>query len=121
MDESGNELPRGQVVELLVRGDNVTPGYFQNETESKRVLRDSWLHTGDLAKIDEEGYLFIVDRQKDLIICGGFNIYPRDIEEILNAHEKVSEAAVVGLPDERMGEEVVACGCPKLKYGLPLN
>ncbi|RFU68367.1 class I adenylate-forming enzyme family protein [Bacillus sp. V59.32b] len=109
IDESGIELPRGQVGELLVRGENVTPGYFQNEEESKRVLKDSWLHTGDLAKIDEEGYLFIVDRKKDLIIRGGFNIYPRDVEEILNAHEKVSEVAVVGLPDESMGEEVVAC------------
>jgi long-chain acyl-CoA synthetase len=108
IDESGEELPTGQVGELLVRGENVTPGYFQNEAESKRVLKDSWLHTGDMAKIDEDGYLFIVDRKKDLIIRGGFNIYPRDIEEILNAHEKVSEAAVVGLPDERMGEEVGA-------------
>jgi long-chain acyl-CoA synthetase len=104
----GEEVPVGQIGELIVRGDNVTPGYFQNEEESRRVLRDKWLFTGDLARMDEDGYLYIVDRKKDLIIRGGFNVYPRDIEEILNAHNNVSEAAVVGVPDERMGEEIVA-------------
>lgn len=109
VDDDGNELPRGDVGELIVRGDSITPGYFQNVEETRRVLRDGWLFTGDMAKMDEDGYLFIVDRKKDLIIRGGFNLYPRDVEEILSTHEGVSEVAVVGVPDERMGEEMVAC------------
>jgi long-chain acyl-CoA synthetase len=109
VDESGEEVPPGEVGELIVRGDNVTPGYYQNAEESQRVLKDSWLYTGDMARVDDEGYLYIVDRKKDLIIRGGFNLYPRDVEEILNAHEDVEEVAVVGIPDERMGEEMVAC------------
>ncbi|MEH7334456.1 long-chain fatty acid--CoA ligase [Neobacillus drentensis] len=109
VNENGEELPIGDVGELIVRGDSVTPGYYQNQEESLRVLRDSWLYTGDMARIDDDGYVYIVDRKKDLIIRGGFNVYPRDVEEILNAHEQVFEAAVVGVPDERMGEEMVAC------------
>lgn len=105
----GEEVPAGEVGELIVSGDNVTPGYYQNEEETSRVLVNGWLHTGDLARADEDGYLYIVDRKKDLIIRGGFNVYPRDIEELLNGHEQVFEAAVVGIPDERMGEEIVAC------------
>ncbi|WP_413300443.1 long-chain fatty acid--CoA ligase [Bacillus sp. 1P10SD] len=109
VNEEGKELPTGEVGELIVRGDNVTPGYYQNIVESSRVLKEGWLYTGDMARIDDEGYVYIVDRKKDLIIRGGFNVYPRDVEEILNAHEQVFEAAVVGVPDERMGEEMVAC------------
>ncbi|HEY2421819.1 MAG TPA: AMP-binding protein [Neobacillus sp.] len=109
VNESGEEVPFGEVGELIVRGENVTPGYYLNQEESKRVLKDSWLFTGDMARVDEDGYVYIVDRKKDLIIRGGFNVYPRDVEEILNAHEEISEAAVVGIPDERMGEEMVAC------------
>ncbi|MGG3470632.1 long-chain fatty acid--CoA ligase [Neobacillus pocheonensis] len=109
VNENGEELPLGKVGELVVRGDNVTPGYYQNPEESMRVLKDSWLYTGDMARMDDDGYVYIVDRKKDLIIRGGFNVYPRDVEEILNAHEQVLEVAVVGVPDERMGEEMVAC------------
>jgi long-chain acyl-CoA synthetase len=109
VNEKSEEVPIGVVGELLVRGDNVTPGYYQNDEESSRVLKDSWLYTGDMARVDDEGYVYIVDRKKDLIIRGGFNVYPRDVEEILAAHDGVSEAAVVGVPDERMGEEMVAC------------
>ncbi len=109
VDDNGDEVACGDVGELCVRGDNVTPGYYQNVEESRRVLIDSWLHTGDIARMDDEGYVYIVDRKKDLIIRGGFNVYPRDVEEILNAHEAVSEVAVVGVPDEKMGEEMVAC------------
>jgi long-chain acyl-CoA synthetase len=109
VDDNGNEVECGEVGELCVRGDNVTPGYYQNVEESSKVLIDSWLHTGDMARMDDEGYVYIVDRKKDLIIRGGFNIYPRDVEEILNSHETVSEVAVVGVPDEKMGEEMVAC------------
>ncbi|WP_462409731.1 class I adenylate-forming enzyme family protein [Neobacillus sp. Marseille-QA0830] len=109
VDDSGKEVPVGEVGELIVRGDNITPGYYQNVEETKRVLKDGWLYTGDMARLDDEGYLYIVDRKKDLIIRGGFNIYPRDVEELLNGHEDVLEAAVVGIPDARMGEEVIAC------------
>lgn len=109
VDENGQEVPVGEVGELLVQGDNVTPGYFRNEEETKKALRNGWLHTGDMAKVDEDGYLYIVDRKKDLIIRGGFNIYPRDLEELLVKHEAVLEAAVIGVPSERMGEEIVAC------------
>ena len=106
---NGEELPVGEVGELLVQGDNVTIGYFRNEEATKNALRNGWLHTGDLAKVDEDGYLFIVDRKKDLIIRGGFNIYPRDLEELLAKHEAVSEVAVIGIPSEAMGEEILAC------------
>ena len=109
VDETGHELPVGEVGELIVRGDNVTPGYFNNPVETRKILKDSWLYTGDMAKVDEEGYLYIVDRKKDLIIRGGFNLYPRDVEEVLNRHSAVLEVSVVGIPDERMGEEMVAC------------
>lgn len=109
VNDEGEELPRGEVGELIVRGTNVTPGYFQNEDETNRVLKDGWLFTGDMGRMDEDGYLYIVDRKKDLIIRGGFNLYPRDVEEILNTHGAVSEVAVIGIPDERMGEEMVAC------------
>ncbi|MFL0506199.1 class I adenylate-forming enzyme family protein [Ureibacillus sp. 179-F W5.1 NHS] len=109
VDEDGKELPAGEVGELLVQGDNVTPGYFRNEEATKKALQNGWLHTGDMAKVDEEGYLYIVDRKKDLIIRGGFNIYPRDLEELLVKHEAVLEAAVIGIPSERMGEEILAC------------
>ncbi|WHZ05371.1 AMP-binding protein [Neobacillus sp. YX16] len=109
VDDNGVEVACGVVGELCVRGENVTPGYYQNVEESRRVLIDSWLHTGDMARMDDEGYVYIVDRKKDLIIRGGFNVYPRDVEEILNAHATVSEVAVVGIPDEKMGEEMVAC------------
>jgi long-chain acyl-CoA synthetase len=109
VDENGDEVECGEVGELCVRGENVTPGYYQNVEESRRVLINSWLHTGDMARMDDEGYVYIVDRKKDLIIRGGFNVYPRDVEEILNSHETVAEVAVVGVPDEKMGEEMVAC------------
>ena len=108
IDEQGNPLAVGEVGELLVRGENITPGYFRNEEATEATLKGGWLHTGDMAKIDEDGYIFIVDRKKDLIIRGGFNIYPRDLEELLVSHEGVSEAAVIGVPSEEMGEEVVA-------------
>lgn len=109
VNEKGEELPPGEVGELLVQGDNVTPGYFRNEEATKQALRNGWLHTGDLAKVDEDGYLFIVDRKKDLIIRGGFNIYPRDLEELLAKHEAVLEVSVIGVPSEQMGEEILAC------------
>ena len=107
-DEAGNPLATGEVGELLVRGENITPGYYNNEEATRAALREGWLHTGDVARLDEDGYLYIVDRKKDLILRGGFNIYPRDLEELISRHPAVAEVAVVGVASERMGEEVVA-------------
>ncbi len=109
VDDRGREVPKGVIGEIILKGEHITPGYFQNEHKSVETIVDGWLHTGDLAQMDEEGYIYIVDRKKDLIIKNGFNIYPRDIEEVLSKHEGVIEAAVIGIPDERTGEEVLAC------------
>lgn len=109
IDENGNDVPRGEIGELIVKGDNISPGYYGLEEETKKAIRDGWLYTGDLVRMDEDGYLYIVDRKKDLVIRGGFNIYPRDVEEVIAKHEAVAEVAVIGVPDERMGEEMVAC------------
>lgn len=119
VDDAGNALPPGEVGELIVRGDNVTPGYHNNEEASRSALKDGWLYTGDLAKIDEDGYLYIVDRKKDLIIHGGFNIYPRDVEELLLRHPAVLDAAVIGVPAEGLGEDVAAFVV--LKSGQSVN
>jgi long-chain acyl-CoA synthetase len=106
----GNALPAGEphVGEIAVRGHNVMKGYFGRPEETAQTLRGGWLRTGDLGYRDFDGYLFIVDRKKDLVIRGGYNVYPREVEEILHAHPAVAEAAVIGRPDERLGEEVVA-------------
>lgn len=108
VDIDGNELPVGEVGELIVRGPNVMKGYYKMPEETAVAIRDGWLYTGDLAKQDEEGYFFIVDRKKDTIIVGGFNVYPREVEEVLYAHPNVVEAAVVGSPDSDFGEAVHA-------------
>ena len=83
-------------------------GYWGREEETAEAIKDGWFHTGDLAKIDEDGYFFIVDRKKDLIIRGGYNVYPREVEEALYEHESVAEVAVIGIPDDDLGEEVGA-------------
>ncbi len=108
IDENDMELPVGEVGELAVRGDNVMLGYFRQEEETKRTLRNGWLHTGDMAKKDEEGYIYIVDRKKDMVIVGGLNVYPREVEEIIYQYSKVKEAAVIGLEDKLRGEYVKA-------------
>ena len=94
--------------ELIIKGPQVMKGYYKNEEETRAVLRNGWLYTGDIAKMDEEGYFYIVDRKKDVIIVGGFNVYPREIEEILYQHPKVKDAAAVGVKDEIHGEVVKA-------------
>jgi long-chain acyl-CoA synthetase len=108
VDPDDKVLPAGEVGELVVQGPNVMKGYLNQPGASAEALRGGWLHTGDLAKIDEDGYVFIVDRKKDMILTGGFNIYPREVEEALYAHPSVSEAAVIGLPDEEKGELATA-------------
>jgi long-chain acyl-CoA synthetase len=108
VDDSGQDVPRGEVGEIVIRGHNVMKGYWQREDATEEAMRGGWFHTGDLAKVDDDGYFFIVDRKKDMIIRGGFNVYPREIEEVLYEHPAVAECAVVGIPDELMGEEVGA-------------
>lgn len=108
VDEEGNRLPAGSVGELIVSGPNISKGYYGNPEETGKVFRNGWLYTGDMARIDEDGYVFIVDRKKDVIIRGGLNIYPRDLEELLMSHPDVIDAGVVGVPSEKMGEEVAA-------------
>lgn len=105
---TGEELPDGSIGEIWLRGHVVMKGYFGNPAATAEALRDGWLRTGDLGYRDSDGYLFIVDRIKDLIIRGGYNVYPREVEEVLYGHPAVAEAAVIGQPDERLGEEVVA-------------
>lgn len=106
--ETGEDLPPNEKGELVISGPQVMKGYWKREEETDIALRDGWLHTGDIAIMDEEGFFFIVDRKKDMIISGGFNIYPRDVEEVLYKHPSVLEAVVVGLPDDYHGEIVKA-------------
>src|SRR5689334_20005627 len=109
-DTSGRPLPPGRehVGEIWIRGHNVMKGYLGRPEATAETLRGGWLHSGDLGYVDSDGFYFIVDRAKDLVIRGGYNVYPREIEEVLYAHPAISEAAVIGKPDERLGEEVVA-------------
>ena len=113
VDEHDTPLPMGEIGEVVARGPNIMKGYYNMPDETKAALQNGWLHTGDMGRFDEDGYLYIVERKKDLIIRGGFNIYPRDIEEVLATHPAVIEAAVVGIPSERMGEEVKAYVVPR--------
>jgi long-chain acyl-CoA synthetase len=108
VDDDGNEVAQGEVGEILIRGPVVMKGYWNRPDATADTLTDGWLRTGDMARVDEDGYFFIVDRKKELIIRGGFNIYPRELEEVLYEHPAVREAAVVGLPHDSLGEEVGA-------------
>ncbi|MDW5595652.1 long-chain fatty acid--CoA ligase [Conexibacter stalactiti] len=108
VDDSGNDLPTGEMGEIVIRGHNVMKGYWRKPEATEAAIRGGWFHTGDLAKIDEDGYFFILDRKKDMIIRGGYNVYPREVEEVLYEHPAVAEAAVVGVPDKEWGEEVGA-------------
>ncbi len=107
-DEEGNELPPGTTGEILVRGDVVMGGYLNNPEATASALKDGWLHTGDLGSVDERGFLYLKDRSKDLIISGGSNIYPREVEEALLVSPAVEEVAVIGVPDPEWGESVAA-------------
>jgi long-chain acyl-CoA synthetase len=108
VDEAGKEVPVGQPGELIVKGPGVMKGYLNREKETAETLKDGWLHTGDIARSDEEGFLYIVDRKKELVIRGGFNVYPREVEEVLYQIPEVLEAAVYGVPHKDLGEEIAA-------------
>jgi long-chain acyl-CoA synthetase len=102
------ELPVGEAGEILIKGPQVTGGYYQMPEETANTLKDGWLYTGDIGKMDEEGYFYIVDRKKDMVIAGGYNIYPREIDEVLFEHPKILEACAVGIPDPYRGETIKA-------------
>ena len=106
--EDGRELPRGEVGEIAIRGHNVMKGYWRRTEATAEAIRGGWFHTGDLARVDEDGYFFMVDRKKDMVIRGGYNVYPREVEEVLYEHPAVREAAVIGVPHPELGEEVAA-------------
>jgi long-chain acyl-CoA synthetase len=108
VDDEDNEVAPGEVGEIVIKGHNVMKGYLGRPDATEEAIRDGWFHTGDLGKVDEDGFFFIVDRKKDMIIRGGYNVYPREVEEVLYEHPAVREAAVIAVPDEEWGEEVGA-------------
>jgi long-chain acyl-CoA synthetase len=108
VDEDDNPVAQGEVGEVVIRGHNIMKGYWQRPDATAEAMRGGWFHSGDMARTDEEGYFYIVDRKKDLIIRGGYNVYPREVEEVLYEHPKIREAAVVGVPHDEWGEEIGA-------------
>ena len=108
VDLDGNDLLPGQIGEILIRSELIMVGYWRRPEESAKAIKDGWLHTGDLGYYDEQGFIYIVDRKKDMIISGGENIYPKEIEEVLYRHPAVAEAAVIGVPDPYWVEKVQA-------------
>ena len=115
VDEAGREVKRGEVGELIVRGDGVMLCYYKNEEATNEVLKDGWLYTGDMAREDADGFIYLVDRKKDVVISGGENLYPVQIEDFLRTNEKIKDVAVIGLPDPRLGE--IAAAIIELKEG----
>jgi long-chain acyl-CoA synthetase len=108
VDENDEEVSQGEVGEIVIRGHNIMKGYWQRPDATDEAMRGGWFHSGDMARTDEDGYFYIVDRKKDLIIRGGYNVYPREVEEVLYEHPKIREAAVVGVPHDEWGEEIGA-------------
>jgi len=107
-DDNDQEVSQGERGEIVFKGPVVMKGYWNKPGETKKTIKNGWLHTGDIGYMDEEGYLYITDRKKDLIIRGGENVYPAEVEEVLYAHPQVMEAGVIGIPDEVYGEEIKA-------------
>jgi long-chain acyl-CoA synthetase len=112
-DEDDNELPSGEVGEIVIKSEGVMKEYWKKPEETAQTMRDGWLHSGDMGRFDEDGWLYIVDRKKEMVIRGGENIYPKELEDILYAHPKISEVAVIGVPDKKYGEEVMVCIVPQ--------
>jgi acyl-CoA synthetase (AMP-forming)/AMP-acid ligase II len=119
MDDEGNMLPPGQIGEIVVQSDQNMKGYWKNPEATAEALRGGWLHTRDLGYADEDGYIYLVDRKEDMIISGGFNVYPKGVEDVLYIHPAVLEAAVFGVPDETWGEAVRAA--VTLKPGMTVT
>ena len=112
-DENDKEVAQGERGEIVIKGHNIMKEYWRKPEATAETIKNGWFHSGDIGYVDEEGFLFIVDRKKEMIIRGGFNVYPREIEEVIYAFPAVAEAAVIGVPDEKFGEEVVAVVAPK--------
>ena len=119
VDEKHNKLSKNEVGELAVKGDGVMLCYYKDEDATNEILADGWLFTGDMAYEDNDGFIYLVDRKKDVIISGGENIYPVQIEDFLRRHDKISDVAVIGLPDRRLGE--VSAAIIQVKEGATLN
>ena len=115
VDEQGNDVPQGEVGELIVKGPSVMLCYYKNPEATAEVIKDGWLYTGDMARMDEDGFYYLVDRKKDVIISGGENLYPVQIEDFLRRSDKIKDVAVIGLPDKRLGE--IAAAIIELKEG----
>ena len=108
MDDRGNELPVGEKGELIYRGPNVMKAYYKKPQEIDEVLKNGWMFSGDIAVMDEDGFFFIVDRKKEMIIRGGMNVYPREVEEVMMRNPDISMVSIIGIPDEKLGEEIKA-------------
>jgi len=108
VDEGGEEVPPGQVGEMIIKTPRLMKGYFKNLEKTRQSIKNGYFYTGDLVRQDEEGYFYVVDRKKDMITCGGENIYPVEIEEVLHEHPEIDDASVIGYPDERLIEIVLA-------------
>ena len=119
VDDKGNEVKQGEVGELAVKGPGVMLCYYHNEEATKEILKDGWLYTGDMAKLDEDGFIYLVDRKKDVIITGGENLYPVEIENFIRKNDKVRDVAVIGMPDDRLGE--IATAVIEVKEGFTLT
>ena len=119
VDESGCDVDKGQVGELIVQGPGVMQRYYKNPEATAETLRDGWLYTGDMARMDADGFLYLVDRKKDVIISGGENLYPVQIEDFLRRHTSIRDVAVIGLPDARLGE--IAAAVIAVKEGESLT
>lgn len=119
LDDDLNEVPQGELGEICVRGPLIMKGYWKKPAETAEAFRGGWLHTGDIARKDKDGFMSIVDRKKDMIVTGGFNVFPREIEDVISAHPSVASVAVVGVPDDKWGEAVKACVV--LRAGLTVD
>ena len=108
VDENDKEVPRGERGEVVMRGHNIMKGYYKRPEATAEAMKNGWFHSGDIGIMDENGVLSIVDRKKEMILRGGYNIYPRELEEVIMTHEAVSLVAVIGVPDDKMGEEIKA-------------
>jgi fatty-acyl-CoA synthase len=108
LDENDQEVPDGEAGEICVRAPHVMKEYWKRPEQTAETLKSGWLHTGDIARVDQRGYMFILDRKKDMIVSGGFNIFPREVEDVLSTHSGVAMVAVVGVPDDKWGEAVTA-------------
>ncbi len=113
VNENGEDVTQGEIGELIVKGNGVMKEYFKNPKLTSETIKNGWLYTGDMAKMDSEGFIYLVDRKKDIIIRGGENIYPVEVESVLHSHPKIYDVAIIGVPDERLGEIVAAVIDPK--------